>query len=37
MGELQELLTVIAVNAGVLGVVLLVLYQFNKIVRPCGR
>jgi hypothetical protein len=37
MNGLQELLVVIAVNACVLGVAFLALYQFNKAVRPSGR
>jgi hypothetical protein len=37
MNGFQMLLMVLAVNAGVLGVGLLVVYQFNKAVSPCGR
>jgi len=37
MNGFQMLLLVIAVNACVLGVGLLAVYQFNKAVRPCGR
>jgi hypothetical protein len=33
----QMLLAVIAVNASVLGVAFLALYQFNKAVSGCGR
>jgi hypothetical protein len=37
MSGFQMLLVVIAVNACVLGVAFLALYQFNKSVRRCGR
>jgi len=37
MGGLQMLLMVIAVNAFVLGVAFLALYQSNKAVSQCGR
>jgi hypothetical protein len=37
MDELQLLLATIAINASVLGVAFLVLYQFNKTVSGCGR
>jgi hypothetical protein len=37
MNGLQVLLMVIAVNAGVLGVAFLALYQFNKAVSQSGR
>jgi hypothetical protein len=37
MSEFQLLLAVIVVNAGVLGVAFLALYQLNKAVRRCGR
>jgi hypothetical protein len=37
MSGFQTLLVVIAVNAVVLGIALLVLYQLNKSVGPSGR
>jgi len=37
MQGFQMLLTVIAVNACVLGVAFFALYLFNKAVRGCGR
>jgi len=37
MAGFQTLLAVIVVNAGVLGIALLALYQFNKAVSGCGR
>jgi hypothetical protein len=37
MSGFQILLVVIAVNAGVLGVAFLALYQLNKAVSRCGR
>lgn len=37
MNGFQELLLVIGVNACVLAVALLALYQFNKAVSGCGR
>jgi hypothetical protein len=37
MNGLQILLTVIVVNACVLGVAFLALYQFNKAVSQSGR
>jgi hypothetical protein len=33
----QILLTVVAVNAGVLGIAFLALWLFNKAVRPSGQ
>jgi hypothetical protein len=37
MSVFQVILAIIAVNACVLGVAFLALYQFNKAVRQCGR
>jgi len=37
MNGFQILLAAIAVNAGVLGIAFLALYQLNKAVSPCGR
>jgi hypothetical protein len=37
MSEFQLFLSVIVLNACVLGLALLVLYQANKTVSPCGR
>lgn len=37
MSELELLLAVLALNAGVLGIVLLAAYGLNKSVRPGGR
>jgi len=37
MNGFQMLLLVIVVNAFVLGVGLLAVYQFNNAVKPCGR
>jgi hypothetical protein len=37
MNGFQMLLTVVAVNACVLGVVFFALYQFNKAVSQSGR
>ncbi len=37
MNGFQMLLLVIVVNAGVLGIGLLAVYQFNKAVKPSGR
>ena len=37
MNGFQMLVVVVAVNAGVLGVAFLALYQFNKAVSQSGR
>lgn len=37
MSEFELLLVVLALNAGVLGAVLLAAYGLNKAVRPSGR
>ena len=37
MSELQIVLVVLAINAGVLAVAFFVAYQFNRAVSPSGK